>query len=196
MNYADGRGGILGLRDFRQVAPCQWSRRVAFPGSICEIEIPISSAASSVHLLRVDQSDPLILCLWANCFAILIYARVFSRCNDFVPLHSEGIYRALRCHAFLQSSTCPEHQFSLNLRSVFLSRELYMACGTYWVLLQFIWGGQAQRIYAQDSGSALRLNSYRMTSTFRLGIGASSPWWTCHPLNAFMVHHVKCILGL
>ena len=47
--------------------------------------------------------------------------------------------------------------------------------------------------------SELRLNSYRMTSTFRLGIGADLPWWTCHhPPHwlCIMVHHVKCILGL
>jgi len=117
------------------------------------VDDPISSATSPVYLLWVDLSDPLVLCLWANYFAVLDYARVFSRCNDFVPLHSEGIYRALCCHAFLQSSTCPEHQSSLNSWSVFPSRESYVARETYWVLLQFIWGGQAQRIYAQDSGS-------------------------------------------
>ena len=131
MNYADGRGGILGLRDFRQVAPCQWSRRVAFPGSICEIEIPISSAASSVHLLRVDLSDPLVLCLWTNYFAVLNYARVLSRVSPVIY-----VSRAL---VFAQFAVC-------------ISVEVIVR-GTYWVLLQFIWGGQAQRIYARDSGS-------------------------------------------
>jgi len=124
-----------------------------------------------MYLFRVDLSDPLVLCLWTNYSAVLNYARVLSRVSPVIYVSGASVFA----------------QFAVCISVKGIIHGTWNVLGTPTVHL-----GRAspEDLCSRFRVSALRLNSYRMTGTFRLGIGADL--WTCHPPHWLCIYGPSC----